>query len=103
RSVLEALEQTLEPPLADYESVVGVIEDPIPQLSGREERGVRRKLHSEKHDALLDEVVSGFLLDHKKKRKKGKTAAPDHRSRDTLIKDLQSLGIKSKKQKKRSG
>jgi hypothetical protein len=103
RSVLEALEQTLESPLADHESVVEVIEDPISHLLGREERGVRRKLHSEKHDLLLDEVVSGFLLRHKNKKKKRNSTAPDDRRQEVLSKDLTALRIKSKKAEKKSG
>jgi hypothetical protein len=100
RSLLKALAQNLEPPLSEYESAVEIIEDPIAHILGKKRRSARRKVHSEKHDALLDDVVRG-LLDYKKDKRK--TAVPNDRSRDTLINDLKALGIKSKRGKKRSG
>jgi hypothetical protein len=61
----------------------------------------------ERYDALLAEALTASNLAYetqkKKKKRKKKTATADHSGRDRLIKDLQALGIRSKRSKKRSG
>jgi hypothetical protein len=122
RAALQALEKTLDPPLSDDESVVEIIEDPARVLQKMRAEHERKELSSEevdakrekfmrnlpaekreaimKSEALLFEAVRGFLDSNKEKKRK--TAAPDHSGRETLIKHMQALGIRSKRQKKRS-
>jgi hypothetical protein len=99
RSVLKALEQTLEQPLPPYESAVEVIEDPVSHLLGQNVRKVAPRLHPEKYDALLDEVVSGLLSAPKNKKK---TKASDDGRQERITRDLKDLEIKSKRSEKRS-
>jgi hypothetical protein len=125
RAALEALERTLEPPLSDYQSIVEVIEDPArvlrvfraeherKELSLEEFEAKRRSFmrslpaaereQIEKYDALLTQAVTAHLVssEKKKKKKKKKTATADRR--DSVIRDLKALGIRSKRSKKRSG
>lgn len=98
RSALEAIVRTLDPPLSEYETAVEVVEDPIAHALGREVRSGCRTRYSDKYIALLDEIVSGLLL--KQKKKKRKTATSDLRSRDTLSKQFQALGIRSKRKQR---
>lgn len=70
----------LEPPLLHYESVV----DP------------KARVPSEKLMAMIDDGLIDLL-------KKGVPESVRQASRDTLIKDLQALEIRSKKRKQQSG
>jgi hypothetical protein len=100
-SKLKALERTLSPPLSADECAVDIIEDGASHLLGRKAPDVRKRLFSEKHEALLDEVIRGLDPDQKQKSQR-KLAVQDHRSRDRLVSDLKALKIRSKRRKKRS-
>jgi hypothetical protein len=121
-SALRALEKTLDPPLSDDESIVEIIEDParvlheIHAVHERKELSLgeyRQKLDDHLHrlspeewkakqkcDALILEASGGLLPDRNKKKQ---TKKRQTWTRDRLIKDLQALGIRSKRSKKRSG
>jgi hypothetical protein len=125
RAALEALERRLEPPLSDYESLVEVIEDPVrvlheiraererKELSLEEFEAKRRAFmrslpaaereQIEKYNALLAQALTAHPVSYEKKKKKKKTATADHSGRDSLIRDIKALGIRSKRSKKRSG
>jgi len=91
---LRALEEELRKPVPDE-----WVEDWNPYLKKFVRRGLRHPPLSSKAEQILDEVMRFLAV----KERQSPSESPRQMSRDTLIKDLKALRIRSKRRTQRPG